>query len=173
MGFINAKTKHIAAQYLKGNIRCAEFAVCNTCVAKCSFCNIWKQQSKVFVKKDDALAAINQMADLGVVHMCFTGGEAAMHPDIIEMISEATKRKINSALLVAAPRLLMKEGFLEKLEEAGCDLISLFFDSGDPEVMEASRKIPHIMDDMKALLQMIRKTKIRTMASVLIWNEKS
>lgn len=170
MSMINAKTKHIASCYMSGKIRFAEFALTNTCISKCTFCSIWKQQPKVFVDKDKALKAINKMADLGVCHMCFTGGEASMHPDIVELIAEATKRNINSALLVAAPRLLMKEDLLKQLKEAGCDLISISFDSGDPKIMEESRQIPHIMDDMRTLLQMTKKAGLKTMASVLIWN---
>lgn len=167
----HSKLLHIAKNYVTGNIRFAEFALTNVCVAKCSFCNIWKQQPKYFVDREKALAAIDKLADLGVSHMCFTGGEAIMHPDIIELIDRATKRKINSALLVAAPRLLLKEGMLARLEDVDCDLISISFDSGDPKTMENSRKIPHIMDDMRQVLEMIQKTKLKTMASVLIWNE--
>jgi MoaA/NifB/PqqE/SkfB family radical SAM enzyme len=49
-------------------------------------------------------------------------------------------------------------------------MISISFDSDDPKVLEASRKIPHIMEDMETAVQKIKKTKIKSMASILIWN---
>jgi MoaA/NifB/PqqE/SkfB family radical SAM enzyme len=164
------KTLNIAKHYFAGNLRCAEFALTNACVAKCTFCNIWKQKPKIFVDKDKALSAIDRLADLGVSHMCFTGGEALLHPNIVDFVELATKRKINSAILLADPRLLMRKNMIERLEKAGGDLISISFDSEDPETMAKSRGIDNIMDEMNLAMKRIKQTSLKTMASVLIWN---
>ena len=164
-----SKTTHIVKNYLTGNIKCAEFALTNACIAKCSFCNIWQQKPKVFVDFDLATKAINKMADLGVSHMCFTGGEALMHPHVAELVKTATDRSINSAMLLAAPSLLLRNDMVKRLEDAGNDVLSISFDSGDPEVMAQSRQIPTLIDDMKRAMELVKKTKIKTMASVLIW----
>lgn len=168
---LNKKTMNIVNNYRKGTLRCAEFAVTNTCIAKCSFCSIWKEQPKIFVDTEKAKKAINRMADLGVSHICFTGGEALMHPDIIELVQTATDRNIYSAVLVAAPQLLLKEGMLQKLDEAGADLLSISFDSGDPALMAKQRQIPGIMNQMADALGEIRKTSMKTMASTLIYKD--
>jgi MoaA/NifB/PqqE/SkfB family radical SAM enzyme len=50
-------------------------------------------------------------------------------------------------------------------------MICISFDSGDPKIMAESRQIPNIMEDMAKAVELISKTNIKTMASVLIWND--
>lgn len=167
----NGKAFNIAKKYITGKFRCAEFALTNSCIAKCSFCNIWKQTPKIFVDKDKSIQAINKLADFGVSHLCFTGGECLIHPNVIEIVEAASKRKIYNAMLVAAPQLLLRKDMIKRLEDAGADLISISYDSGDPKVMAESRKIPNIMEEMKQAVEKIKKTSMKTMASVLIWKD--
>ncbi|MDR2181970.1 MAG: radical SAM protein [Treponema sp.] len=164
------KKLNIAKNYVLNRFKACEFAVTNACIAKCDFCDIWKQQPKVFVDREKASAVINRLADFGVGHLTLTGGEPLLHPDIVDFVKLASKRAMHNAVLDAAPRLLMRNDILQKLEDAGCDLLSISFDSGDPETMAKSRKIPNIMGEMAEALELVKKTRIKTMASVLIWN---
>jgi MoaA/NifB/PqqE/SkfB family radical SAM enzyme len=165
------KTRKILKNYLKGNIKTIEFAITNACISKCTFCSIWKQQPKVFVDKDKALAVIDRLADFGAVHLTITGGEPLLHPNVVDFVQKASSRKIHTAVLDAAPQLLMRNDIVNRLEDAGNDMISISFDSGDPEIMAESRQIPNIMDEMARAMDLIKKTGIKTMASVLIWND--
>ena len=148
-----------------------EFAITNACIAKCSFCEIWKQQPKIFVDREKALEVIDRLGELGVSHITITGGEPLLHPHVIDFVERATRRRINNAVLDAAPQLLTRNNILERLEAAGCDLLSISFDSGDPVTMAQSRQIPNIMDEMARAMEMVKKTSLKTMASVLIWND--
>jgi MoaA/NifB/PqqE/SkfB family radical SAM enzyme len=165
------KKLNFVGQYLRGRLKFCEFAVTNACIAKCSFCEIWKQQPKVFVDKEKALTVIDRLADFGVGHITLTGGEPLLHPAIIDFVKKATSRNMHNAVLDADPRLLMRNDILTKLEDAGCDLLSISFDSGDPVTMADSRKIPNIMDEMAKAMELVKKTSLKTMASVLIWND--
>ncbi|MHC6203449.1 radical SAM protein [Breznakiellaceae bacterium SP9] len=165
------KKRNIFKNYIRGKLRFTEFAITNACIAQCSFCNIWKQQPKVFVDKDKALQVIDRLAEFGVSHLTITGGEPLLHPSVIDFVERATKRRMNNAVLDAAPQLLMRNDMIQRLEGAGCDLVSISFDSGDPVTMAESRKIPNIMADMAKAVEMISKTGLKTMASVLIWND--
>jgi MoaA/NifB/PqqE/SkfB family radical SAM enzyme len=167
----HGKNRNIVKNYLSGRLRFTEFAITNACIAKCSFCDIWKQQPKVFVDKDKALNAIDRLADFGVSHLTITGGEPLLHPNVIDFVRKATKRKMNNAVLNAAPQLLMRNDVLQQLEAAGCDLLSISFDSGDPVTMAESRQIPNIMGEMAKAMELVKKTRLKTMASVLIWND--
>ena len=162
---------NIAKNYLTGRLKCAEFALTNVCIAKCTFCGIWKQTPKVFVDKDKAIQAINRLADFGVSHITLTGGEPLLHPNIVEFVEAATKRNVHNVVLDAAPRLTVRNDMHKRLEAAGCDVLSISFDSGDPVTMAESRKIDNIMDEMKHAMEQIKKTSLKTMASVLIWND--
>ncbi|MDR0569612.1 MAG: radical SAM protein [Clostridiales Family XIII bacterium] len=165
-----SKKSNIIMKYLSGKLRCAEFAVTNACIARCTFCNIWKQQPKIFVDKDKALVAIDRMADFGVSHMCLTGGEPLLHPHIVEFVEKASKRDINNAMLIAAPQLLLRDEMTKRLAAAGCDLVSISFDSADPETLSRSRQIENLMGIMENALTAVRHDGLQSMASVLIWN---
>jgi MoaA/NifB/PqqE/SkfB family radical SAM enzyme len=163
--------RHIFKNLFKGRLKVAEFAITNACIAKCSFCGIWKQQPKVFVDKAKALEVIDRLADYGTVHVTITGGEPLLHPNVVDFVAKASSRGMHNAVLDAAPQLLMRNDIIKRLEDAGNDMISISFDSGDPVTMAESRQIPNIMDDMAKAVELIKKTRIKTMASVLIWND--
>jgi MoaA/NifB/PqqE/SkfB family radical SAM enzyme len=165
------KTGRILTNYVKGNLKVIEFAITNACISKCTFCDIWKQQPKVFVDKDKAITVIERLADFGTVHITLTGGEPLLHPNVVDFVKKASSLKIHTAVLDAAPQLLMRNDILKRLEDAGNDMISISFDSGDPVTMAESRQIPNIMEDMAKAMELIKKTGLKTMASVLIWND--
>jgi len=166
---MNPKHKRILKTFLTGSLRLAEFALTNVCIAKCTFCDIWKQKPKVFVDREKALLAIDNLADLGVSHITLTGGEPLMHRNIVDFVKKCTSRNIHNAVLNAAPSLIT-DARLDLLDEAGNDIISISFDSDDPKVLEESRKIPHIMRDLEDAVKRMKRTKIKSMASILIWN---
>jgi MoaA/NifB/PqqE/SkfB family radical SAM enzyme len=166
---MNPKHLHILKTFLTGSIRFAEFAITNVCISKCTFCAIWKQKPKVFVAKEKGLLAIDKLADLGVAHITLTGGEPLMHANIVDFVNKCTSRNIHTAVLNAAPSLIT-DARLDRLDEAGNDMISISFDSDDPKVLEESRQIPHLMRDMEDALKRMKRTRIKSMASILIWN---
>jgi len=164
------KVRNVFKNYFLGRIKVAEFAITNACIAKCTFCDIWKQQPKVFVDREKALEVIDLLADHGTVHITITGGEPLLHPHLVDFVRRATERRMHSAVLDAAPQLLLRNDIVKRLEDAGNDMISISFDSGDPAIMAESRQIPNIMEDMARAVELVSKTKVKTMASVLIWN---
>jgi MoaA/NifB/PqqE/SkfB family radical SAM enzyme len=164
------KTRNVFKNYFFGRLKVAEFAITNACIAKCTFCDIWKQQPKVFVGREKALEVIDRLADYGTVHMTITGGEPLLHPDVADFVRRATDRKMHTAVLNAAPQLLFRNDIVKRLEDAGNDMISISLDSGDPEIMAQSRQIPDIMQDIAKAVELLAKTSVKSMASVLIWN---
>jgi MoaA/NifB/PqqE/SkfB family radical SAM enzyme len=168
-GTMNSKQLNIAKNLVTGRIRFAEFAVTNVCIAKCSFCEIWKQRPKTFADRGKSLQVIDNLAAMGVSHITLTGGEPLLHPDIVDFVQRCTARRIHTSVLAAAPSLITAEK-LARLDHAGNDMISISLDSDDPAVLEESRKIPNIMRDMETAVARIKRTGIKSMASTLIWN---
>jgi len=167
---MTAKHKNILKTFLNGSMRLAEFAITNECIAKCTFCDIWKQRPRQYVDKEKGLLAIDKLADFGVAHITLTGGEPLLHPNIIDFAMKCSSRNIHSAVLDAAPSLIT-EPILDGLDEARTDMISISFDSDDPKVCESSRRIPDILPQIEDAVQRIKRTKIKSMASILIWND--
>ncbi|TLM70027.1 MAG: radical SAM protein [Actinobacteria bacterium] len=166
---MTGKKANVARRFLTGDMRFAEFAVTNRCVAKCSFCGIWQQQPKVTSDREKSLQVIDNLADMGVVHITLTGGEPLLHPDIVDFVARCTDRGVHTSVLDATPSLVTDDK-LARLEAAGADMISISFDSDDPKVLEESRQIPGIMADMEKTVARIGRTKVKSMASILIWN---
>ncbi|MFH1639816.1 MAG: radical SAM protein [Chloroflexota bacterium] len=165
------KNKYLEAvwQYLNGNYRTSEFALTNVCVAKCSFCGIWKQQPKVTVDRDKALSAIDKLADIGVRHITLTGGEAIIHPDIVDIVARCTRRGIISGIPLADPRLIT-EAKAAMLKKAGLDYLFISIDHHTDEVEFQARRIENILDHMKTAISILKKARIRVAASTLICN---
>lgn len=166
---MTSKRRNMLRHMACGDMRFAEFAVTNACVAKCSFCAIWRQQPKVFADLPGALRVIDNLAGMGVSHITLTGGEPLLHPGIVDMVRRCGERGVHCSVLDAAPRLIT-EAKLAALDEAGADMISISLDSDDPKVLEDSRRIPGIMADMEAAVARVGRTRIKSMASILIWN---
>lgn len=166
---MSAKRRNMLRHFMRGDMRFAEFAITNRCVAKCSFCSIWQQQPKVNADRESALRVIDNLADMGVSHITLTGGEPLLHPDIIEFVQRCTDRDVHSSVLDACPTLITADK-LARLDEAGANMISISLDSDDPKVLEESRRIPNIMAELEAALGRIGPTGIASMASILIWN---
>ena len=139
-GDVTTKQLTVLRNFATGNARFAEFAVTNACIARCSFCDIWKQRPKVFADTEQSLQVIDNLADMGVCHITLTGGEPLMHPHIVDFVRRCTSRGVHSAVLDAAPSLITEEK-LRLLDGAGCDLISISFDSDDPAVLETSSEL--------------------------------
>ena len=167
---MTAKHRNILKTFLNGSMRLAEFAITNECIAKCTFCDIWKQRPRQYVDREKGLLAIDKLADFGVAHITLTGGEPLLHPNIIDFARKCNDRNIHHAVLDAAPSLIT-EPILDGLEEANTDMISISFDSDDPKVCEASRRIPDILPAIEDAVHRIKRTKIKSMASILIWND--
>ena len=165
------KTRNTFKNFFLGKAKTVEFAITNSCVAKCPFCGIWKQQPKVFVDREKALEAIDRLSDYRTVHITITGGEPLLHPHVVDIVRRATSHRIHTAVLNAAPQLLLRDDIIKRLEDAGNDMISISLDSGDPKTMAESRQIPDILENIAKAVEFIGKTRVKTMASVLIWND--
>jgi len=164
------KKSAIVSGILKNEAKIAEFALTNICTARCDFCSIWQQKEKHTVSTEDAVRTISQLYDLGIRFITLTGGEPLLHPDFEAIIKECTRVNMMSSILNADARLI-NEKRLDILERAETDLVCISVDHHEDEVVSASRKIPGLLGHIETATKELKKRKIKTMASTLIWKK--
>ncbi len=161
------KAAQFILQSLTGNYRVSEFALTNTCIARCSFCSIWKQQPKVTITTDEALKVIDKLASFGVRQITLTGGEALLHRDIVEIVQRCSKHGIVSSIPCADPRLITVARASE-LKRAGLDYLFISIDHHTDEVEYEARDIKNLLYHIKNAVATLKEFHIRTAASILI-----
>jgi MoaA/NifB/PqqE/SkfB family radical SAM enzyme len=74
--------------------------------------------------------------DVGVPHVCFTGGEPTLRDDLVELVSVAEELGLVTGLLTDGRRL-REQAFLDGLLLAGLDHVQITLASHRPEVHDA------------------------------------
>lgn len=69
----------------------------------------------------------------GIPHVCFTGGEATLRPDLVELVAHAQGRGLVTGLLTNGRRLADAD-YLGRLVAAGLDHVQITLESHDQEV---------------------------------------
>ena len=103
------------------------------CPLQCPYCSNPLELTKKSgeISTDVWKSVLSQAAGLGVLHIHFSGGEPTARPDILELVSHAREVGLYSNLITSG--VLMNEGRLDALLEAGLDHVQLSFQDCEPE----------------------------------------
>ena len=103
------------------------------CPLQCPYCSNPLELTKKSgeIKTDTWKSVLSQAAELGVLHIHFSGGEPTARPDILELVSHAREVGLYSNLITSG--VLMNEGRLDALLEAGLDHVQLSFQDCEAE----------------------------------------
>jgi MoaA/NifB/PqqE/SkfB family radical SAM enzyme len=111
-------------------------------------------------------SVIDQAKQLGVIQVCFTGGEPLLREDIVELVRYAhdaglITRIMTNGLLLARERVI-------KLKEAGLTQCSVSIDDADPDTHDRLRGLPgtykKALDGIKTLQEFNILCQILTVA---------
>ena len=69
------------------------------CNHKCIHCYNPEAGGKSEMSKEETFSVIDQLADLGTLHISFTGGEIFTRPDIMDIVNYAKRRAIRVSLM--------------------------------------------------------------------------
>ena len=103
------------------------------CPLQCPYCSNPLELTKKSgeISTDTWKSVLSQAAELGVLHIHFSGGEPTARPDILELVSHAREVGLYSNLITSG--VLMNEGRLDALLEAGLDHVQLSFQDCETE----------------------------------------
>ena len=118
----------------------AMWEVLYICNAKCRTCDRWQEQADArMLTTVEGKQLIEQLAQAGVMHLCFTGGEPLLRRDIFELIACAHENDLSTSMFTNA--LLLNERRANDLINAGLDAVYISLDGSTPELNDALRGI--------------------------------
>ena len=89
---------------------------------------------------EEALEAVDKLADAGVVAIAWSGGEPLVRPDIYELSARARDRGMFVA--VATNGTLLDEETADRLWESGVRFVQVSLDGASPETHDEFRGVP-------------------------------
>jgi len=110
-----------------------DFALTYECNNDCVHCYVEEGRKKESMSLERWKDAIRKCWDVGVPHICFTGGEPTVVDFLPELVEFAEDKGIVTGLLTNGRRLA-DEKFCEKLVAAGLDHIQITIESADEAV---------------------------------------
>lgn len=95
--------------------------------------------NKIELNTDEALNAVDQLADFGVVALAFSGGEPLSRKDFFEVASHATKRGLYVS--VATNGTLLTKKNVQKLKKAKINYVEVSIDGATAKTHDSFRGV--------------------------------
>lgn len=112
----------------------ADLALTYRCNDDCRHCYVARKADEVAeLSLDDWKKVLHRLWDVGVPHVCFTGGEATLSPHLRELIECAEDIGLITGLLTNGRRLSDKD-FTRSLCTAGLDHVQITLESHDEAI---------------------------------------
>jgi radical SAM protein with 4Fe4S-binding SPASM domain len=110
-----------------------DLALTYRCNANCAHCYNARERNYPEMSTDAWQRAIDILWDIGIPHICFTGGEATLREDLPELITQACSKGQITGLLTNG-RKLSDQAYVERLVDAGLDHVQITIESHDPKI---------------------------------------
>lgn len=121
------------------------FLVTHRCPLSCVMCWTRGTNQATELPADQILAMVEQAADWGVPEVMFSGGEPFLRfDDVVSFVGRASARGIMSSVITSA--WMMKEERLERLHDAGLNVLMFSIDGPDAATHDAIRGVPGSFD---------------------------
>lgn len=111
------------------------------CNIACAYCNEYDHVSSP-VPADEMLRRIDNLADLGVSIVTFSGGEPLLHPDLDDIIRRIRERGMIASLITNGYFMVPER--IQRLNDAGLEYVQISIDNVKPD--EVSKKSLKVLD---------------------------
>lgn len=112
-----------------------DLALTYRCNLSCGHCYNQKREKKEF-STEQWKNAMKKIWELGVPHVIFTGGEATLRKDLVELVEHAETLGMVTGLLTNGVKL-SDAGYLKSLVDAGLDHVQITLESAESAVHNA------------------------------------
>lgn len=103
------------------------------CDNDCGHCYLPKDRHPAELNTDQWRQVISKIWGIGIPHVCFTGGEATLRKDLVDLIAFAEEAGLVTGLLTNG-RNLKDNGLVKKMVEAGLDHFQITLESHDAAI---------------------------------------
>jgi radical SAM protein with 4Fe4S-binding SPASM domain len=110
-----------------------DLALTYRCNNECAHCYNARPRAYPEIETDDWRGLIDRLWQVGVPHICFTGGEATLRTDLPDLIAHAEANGQITGLLTNGRRL-SDRGYVEALKAAGLDHVQVTIESHVPDI---------------------------------------
>jgi radical SAM protein with 4Fe4S-binding SPASM domain len=110
-----------------------DLALTYRCNNDCPHCYVARPPNHPEMSTAGWKAAINKVWEVGIPHVCFTGGEATLHPALAELVAHAQDTGLVTGLLTNGRRL-SDAAYVQELIAAGLDHVQITLESHDEAV---------------------------------------
>ena len=133
-----------------------DLALTYRCNNDCLHCYVERPRNFEELTTDEWKQIIDILWDLSIPQVTFTGGEATLREDLIDLISYAEDRGLVTNLVTNGRKLSDKQ-YLESLVKAGLDHIQITLESSDKEIhnkMTASDSFDETVQGIKNCVEL-------------------
>ncbi len=142
-------------------LRLVEISLTDRCQCRCDHCFATTQEP--LPEKDELNTAevkrlINDLAELGVTEVCFSGGDPLLRDDILELVTHSQRKYLVARLITNG--ILLNEQMVIELKRAGLTWCSVSIDNPRPEVHDAFRRHPGCFEKAITGLKLLIRYKV-------------
>lgn len=143
--------------------------VTRACALACQHCRAIAQPQAhpEELNHEEALALVDEIAELAPPMLVLTGGDPMMRRDIFDIIERAAGKGLRVALSPAATNRLLNTDF-HKLRKAGVVSMSLSLDGATQETHDAFRRVPHTFERTLQAARMAKEAGIQLQINTTI-----
>jgi MoaA/NifB/PqqE/SkfB family radical SAM enzyme len=135
----------------------AHVKLTENCQAKCISCDYWKTRWKDGIDTNRAVALVNEIGDLGIQSLRFTGGEPLIRKDFFEILRRSNTSNFKR-IIIQTNGLLLKR-FADEVNEAPITNINVSID-GLREANDLIRGIQGYFDLALEGIRALRNKKV-------------
>ena len=135
----------------------AHVKLTENCQAKCISCDYWKTRWKDGIDTIRAVALVNEIGDLGIESLRFTGGEPLIRKDFFEILRRSNTSKFKR-IIIQTNGLLLKR-FADEVNESPITNINVSID-GLREANDLIRGIQGYFDLALEGIRALRKKRV-------------
>lgn len=152
-----ALLRALEAPYLAPAIRCAKIKITARCNLKCTFCHYWRMREPDELSTQEYFRVLNELAAAGCVKVHFSGGEATLRKDVMDLLAHASGLGMKTNITTNGT--LLNEERARAMVDAGTRSISLSLDGPDAKSHDALRGVPGAFDRTVRGIRLLAKAR--------------